>query len=156
MTARTVRLVAGVVGILVLISYAPSVSDLTAALGDPTTQSQLGDLLGFAALAAGLSVVTIGTRRRLVRRRKAPRSPRRDTGLGMRIREATRATGTPRVPELARRFGTSQDAIRIALGRTPTPAGAGGTSFRNRQQTPRQQRATGTAVARPRAYRALA
>ena len=92
------------------------------------------------ALAAVLTLVLVVsmTRRHVVHRRSAPATaarharglavarasdrivarPRKDDSLGARIRQA--ALQGERSSALARRFGLSQDAIRIATGRRPT------------------------------------
>jgi hypothetical protein len=92
------------------------------------------------ALAAGLTLVLVVsvTRRHVVQRREAPATtarharglavarasdrivarPRKDDSLGARIRQA--ALQGERSSALARRFGLSQDAIRVATGRRPT------------------------------------
>lgn len=157
MTARTARLVTGVLALFVLLSYAPRLPELAAALEDPAVSDKAGDLLLFGAAAIGLSVVTIGVRRRLARRVRLARRADAGTGLGPRIRQAARGERAVHVPDLARRFRTSQDAIRAALGReATTPAAKSGTSFRTRQQPPRAKPAARSVVTPPRAYRALA
>ncbi len=178
MNPRQLRLVVCFLAIFVLISVAPVVSALPASFAglrlDPDVANGLGDLgLTFAAgmvLAVGLIV----TRRRLLARRaRRPQSrpsqavavARRESGkdtpvvrnseLTRRLRK--RAKGGARIPELARTFGLSQDAVRSALGQGVTPPAApGGSSFRNRKAaTPAKPAARAVAVRRS-AYQALA
>ena len=65
--------------------------------------------------------------------------------------------GGERVPEVARRFQLSQDAVRVAIGRpAPSPAAPTGKRFRSRQPVlPAKPRATPLASGRN-PYKALA
>lgn len=112
-----------------------------------------GDGILPLALAAGLTLVLVlsMTRRHVVHRREAPATtarharglavarasdrlvarPRKDDSLGARIRQA--ALQGERSSALARRFGVSQDAIRVATGRRPTMGtGVGDKKLRHR------------------------
>lgn len=76
------------------------------------------------------------------------------SALRRRLREAAR--DGERVPEVARRFRLSQDAVRVAIGRAaPTPAAPTGKSFRARQPVlPAKPRAAAVASRRT-PYQAL-
>jgi hypothetical protein len=152
------RLVLGFLAAFVLLSVAPHLPGLIAALSDPDLTDQLGDLLIYAAGGIVLSVVCIhllrrGWRAPRVRRAAAPKAS--GSSLGIQIREASRRGA--QVPELARRFRVSQDAIRAATGRDgSTRAAPKGSSFRPRQPAlPAKPLATAVAVRRT-PYRALA
>jgi hypothetical protein len=100
---------------------------------------------------AGAALSLAGVRRALAR---PPREPR-PSDLGVRLRQAAR-TGE-RVPQLARRFHLSQDAVRAAIGHCASgPAAPTGKSFRSRKASlPAKPRALPVGP-QPSPYRALA
>ena len=130
-----------------------------------------GDLLLVAAASLTLLLLTLLLRRHRAeapRRRPAARPARAavarrsadpvappSSALSRRLREAAR--DGERVPEVARRFRLSQDAVRVAIGRAaPTPAAPTGKSFRSRQAVlPARPRAT-PVPSRRSPYKALA
>jgi hypothetical protein len=159
MNPRQLRLIAGFLTVFVLLSFAPSLPDLRSAAaellaGVDLTEigftDELGNLLLVAAGGLVLSVGMIVARRRFLARsqrmqRVRPSSERalttpREAGAGQPVPESDLARklrkassrGT-RVPEIARQFGLSQDAVRVAIGRVATaPAARKGSSFRPR------------------------
>ncbi len=165
MNPRQLRLIVGFLAVFVLISVAPTPSDLRSASSGLLANvelpdlglsgTELGDGVGnLLLLAAGglvLSVGVIAARRRYLARPRRAKSPRSSTSrvlanrgsagamerapespLALRLRkESSRGV---RAPELARQFGLSQDAVRIAVGRPATaPAARAGSSFRTRK-----------------------
>ena len=130
-----------------------------------------GDLLLVAAASLTLLLLTLlllRHRAEAPRRRPAARPARAavarrsadpvappSSALSRRLREAAR--DGERVPEVARRFRLSQDAVRVAIGRAaPTPAAPTGKSFRSRQAVlPARPRAT-PVPSRRSPYKALA
>ncbi len=166
MTPKTTRLVAAFLAAFVLLSAAPRVPGLLASLTDPAVTDLLGDVLLGAALLLTLVAWWVLRHRQaparpagarvLCRDRDVrPRTGRRPTGLGRRLREAARKGERP--TELARRFGLAQDAVRLALGPGPaSPAAPTGKSFRPRQPSlPARPKASAVPV-RQTPYRALA
>jgi len=157
MNSRQLRLVLGFLAVFVLISIAPMLPDLGTVgsdlIADVSLTDGLGNLLLVCAGGLVLSVGVIAARRRWLARERRPRqaaakAPARALVHG----EASRPSGAAavespltrqlrkesergcRVPELARKFGLSQDAVRGALGRSPTaPAARAGSSFRDRK-----------------------
>ncbi len=160
MNPRQFRLVAGFLTVFVLLSFAPTLPDLRAAgadllagvdLSEFDMTEGLGNLLLVLAGGLVLSVAVIAARRKLLARprrtpakgpsasravaRKEPVAPMAsvpDSALARQLRkESNRGV---RIPELARQFGLSQDAVRVAVGRVaPAPAAPKGSSFRSRQ-----------------------
>ena len=146
MTPQMIRLVAGFLAAFVLLSAAPSLPAAGAWLADPA----LGDVVlamlpytGAALLAAVGAIALLRRRRRRAAtpagggrspapaRRRAQPQPAA-SAFAEEIRQAARRGA--RAPELARRFRTSQDAIRVVLGREGAPSAApAGSSFRARQ-----------------------
>jgi hypothetical protein len=156
-TPQMLRLVLGFLAAFVLLSVAPHLPGLVAALSDPALTDRLGDLLLYAAGGLALSILSIHLLRRLgALRVERPRVPGvAGSNLGLRIRQASRHGA--RVPVLARRFRLSQDAIRVATGREgSTRAAPKGSSFRPRQPAlPTKPRATPVAARRT-PYRVIA
>lgn len=163
MNPRLLRLLAGFLAAFVLLSYAPAIPGLMRDFRWPTGLRQPGDIL--LAVAAALTLVLlllVLRRRRLaprpVHRPTRPAGPPPASALLGELRR--RAELGERVPELARRYRLSQDAVRVAVGgRTPSPAARAERVSRARQRAlpapvPRvhpQVRATA-----PKSYRAIA
>ena len=138
-------------------------------LGTIDLTGPVADLLLVAAagLTLTLLVLLLVRHRAEAPRRRAGRPPARGavarraaaapaiSMLSRRLREAMH--GGERVPEVARRFQLSQDAVRVAIGRpAPSPAAPTGKSFRSRQPVlPAKPRATPLASGRN-PYKALA
>ena len=173
MTPKMLRLVLGFLAGFVLLSAAPRLPGALGGLADRAATDLVGDvLLATATALCGLLALVIVRRRRRppatrrhvrlrplpagVRRALArpPREPR-PSDLGARLRQAAR-TGE-RVPQLARRFHLSQDAVRAAIGHGASgPAAPTGKSFRSRKASvPAKPRALPVAP-QPSPYRALA
>lgn len=155
MNPRQLRLVVGFLTVFVLMSVAPTLPDLRSAgselLADVDRTDGLGNLLLVVAGGLVLSVGVIAARRRLLARPRRGRQSRPSTGRALAGHRSPRAaaalpesvlarqlrkesTRGLRVPELARQFGLSQDAVRVALGRVVTaPAAQTGRSFRSRK-----------------------
>jgi hypothetical protein len=148
-----IRLVAGFLAVFVLLSAAPALPEAVALLQDPVLtevwNEMLPFILGGVALAIGSIALLRAARHRPAKpvRPSAPARPSRPplparvsrsepklaiSPLALEIRQAARQGG--RVSELARRFRTSQDAIRIVMGREGVHSAAPeGSSFRPRQ-----------------------
>lgn len=160
MNPRQLRLVAGFVTVFVLLSFAPTLPDLRAAgadlfsgvdLSEVELTEGVGNLLLVMAGGLVLSVGVIAGRRKFLARPRRSPAPRPSTSRAVaRQASTTPAASVPesalarqlrkesnrglRVPELARQFGLSQDAVRVAVGRVaPAPAAPKGSSFRSRQ-----------------------
>ena len=157
MTPKMIRLVLGFLAAFVLLSIGPSLPELTSGLSialaiglaSAASTGPPGDL--FLYTAGGLALV--GGLVFLLRRWRA--RPKESSDLGRRIREASR--GCAHVPELARRFRLSHDAVRVAIGwEGARPAASRGTSFRSRQPAlAAKPKATAVAM-KGNHYRALA
>lgn len=176
MTPKTLRLVLAFLAGFTLLSALPRLPEIMAgarrlaATLPPVTlpaPDQLGDaLLGTAAGLLTLLLVLIARRRpataptraaapgRMRRAVARARAAGRASELGQRLREAARAGA--RVPDIARQFQLSQDAVRAAIGRSvPGPAAPEGKKFRARQSSlPARPRATPVARGRN-PYKAL-
>jgi hypothetical protein len=160
MNPRQLRLVGGFLTVFVLLSLAPAWPDLRAAgadllsgvdLSEVDLTEGLGNLLLVMAGGLVLSVGIIAARRKLVAGRRRERESRPSTSRAVTSQpSASHAVRLPdsalarrlqkessrglRVQDLARQFGLSQDAVRVALGRVGTaPAAPKGSSFRSRQ-----------------------
>lgn len=160
MNPRQLRLIAGFLTVFVLMSFTPTLPDLRSAgsdlfagvdLSEVDLTDGLGNLLLVVAGGLVLSVVVIAARRKyLARPRRKPQSRPSTSRAVAKPSSASRAVPVPesalarqlrkesergiRVPELARQFGLSQDAVRVAIGRVaPAPAARKGSSFRPRQ-----------------------
>jgi len=154
MNPRQLRLVVGFLTVFVLMSVAPTLPDLRSAgselLADVDFTDGLGNLLLVVAGGLVLSVGVIAARRRLLARPRPGSRSRPSIARALAGQRSPRAAGVPesvlarqlrkestrglRVPELARQFGLSQDAVRVALGRVATaPAAQTGRSFRSRK-----------------------
>jgi hypothetical protein len=160
MNPRQLRLVAGFITVFVLISFAPTLPDLQAAGADLLAgvdltgvdlSEGLGNLLLVMAGGLVLSVGVIAARRKLLARPSRKPAARPSTARALARQESTTSLACLpesalarqlrkesgrglRVPELARQFGLSQDAVRSAIGRAaPAPAAPKGSSFRSRQ-----------------------
>lgn len=179
MNPRQLRLILGFLAAFMLISIAPLLPDPHSAWRGVLSDTELLDGFGNPLLlSAGVLVAAAGVivawRRFLGRRREAPPGThssaaraiaRGDSRAAAVIVEASALTRRlrkasdrgARVPELARKFGVSQDAVRGALGRAPTaPAARPGSSFRDRKAaSPARPRAA--PVASPRSpYQVIA
>jgi hypothetical protein len=146
MTPQLTRVVAGFLLAFVLLSLAPQLPGLVTTLRDPALAAVVEQMWWLAAVGAAVGVVAIAAVRRRAQRSsaRAPRrpdtargpAPRRSdapSALSQQIRDAARRGGS--VPDLARRFRLSQDAIRAAVrGDRSGAAGPRGTSFRSRQE----------------------
>lgn len=160
MNPRQFRLVAGFLTVFVLLSFAPTLPDLRAAgadllagvdLSELDITEGLGNLLLVLAGGLVLSVAVIAGRRTVLARtrRRPAKSPSTSRAVAKRESTAPMASVPEsalarqlrkesnrgvRIPELARQFGLSQDAVRVAVGRVaPAPAAPKGSSFRSRQ-----------------------
>lgn len=153
MTPQMIRLVAGFLAAFVLLSVAPALPVAVALLQDPILTEVWNDMLPFVLGGVVLATVSIVLLRAVANRPAKPVRPSAPSRpshspvparvsrsepklaispLALEIRQAAREGG--RVPELARRFRTSQDAIRVVIGREGVHSAAPeGSSFRPRQ-----------------------
>jgi len=154
MSSRILRPVIAVAAIFILLSFAPRFPELLSAVESPAVTDLASGLLPYAMWGIGLSVVAINLKRRLAGRPARPARPRTATDFALRVRQA--ASEGNRVPALARRFHTSQDAIRTVLGRQAPPAVGRGSSFRPRQQAPQGRPVALAPRTSRRSYTALA
>lgn len=163
---------------LALVRRAAPVAGATLARVAGTAAGWLGaiDLTGPATdlLLAAAASLTLALLALLLRRHRAE-APRRRSGarpsrtalartpaaaepvasaLSRRLRQAAR--DGERVPEVARRFRLSQDAVRVAIGRpAPTPAAPTGKSFRARQPVLPAKARAAAVTSRRNPYKAL-
>jgi hypothetical protein len=154
MSSRILRPVVAVAAIFILLSFAPRLPELLSAVENPAVMDIASGLLPYVVWGIGLSAVAITLKRRLARLPARPVRPRTATDFVQRIRQA--AGEGNRVPALARRFHTSQDAIRTVLGRQAPPAAGRGSSFRPRQQAPQGRPVALAPRTSRRSYTALA
>lgn len=127
MNPRLLRLIAGFLAAFVLLSYAPAIPGLVRELRWPTGVRQPGDILPATAAALTLVLLLLVLRRRrlappAVRRPARPAGPPPASALLGELRR--RAEQGERVPELARRYRLSQDAVRVAVGGGPSSPAA--------------------------------
>jgi hypothetical protein len=183
MNPRQFRLVAGFLTVFVLISFTPTLPDLRAAsadlfsgfdLSEVELTEGLGNLLLVMAGGLVLSVGAIVARRKFLARspvrrpsRPAPSRAVAKPSAATAVARVTESALTRqlrkessrglRVPELARQFGLSQDAVRVAVGRVATaPAAPKGTSFRSRHPASPAPAKAGVVAKRRNPYQVMA
>jgi hypothetical protein len=128
MSPRLLRLLAGFLAAFVLLAYVPAIAGAARGLSLPGRIDIAwpgDDGLG-AALALCLALLLVARRGRPVARSSRP--PAQPAAVlpasGLLIELRRSAEQGERVPALARRYRMSQDAVRVAVGRSPSSSAA--------------------------------
>ncbi len=128
MSPRLLRLLAGFLAAFVLVANAPAIAESARGLSLPglINISWRGDDGLGAALALCLALLLVARRRRPATRpsRPAARPVAASPAGGLLIELRRSAELGERVPALARRYRLSQDAVRVAVGRSPSSSAA--------------------------------